>query len=154
MTISQMMLRRDEFGLRLKHHEVRIVTFSNATLMRFTPSQPRRAFGHPPCDVHQSETAAASLGPHHRQRQRKAGNPAPGRSKVSLVEPLHFWRARRMIGCHQINDSLSKSLPQLFAVLPAADRGSTLEQGLAIRDLFGRKMQIMRTRLDADRQAF
>src|SRR6266851_5592551 len=149
MTISQMMLRHDEFGLRLKHNEVR-----NATLMRFTPSQPRRAFGHPSCDVHQGETPAASLGPHHRQRQRKAGNPAPGCSKVSLVEPLHCWRAWRMIRRHQINDSLSKSLPQFFAILAAANRGSTLEQGLAIRDLFGRKMQIMRTRLDADRQAF
>src|SRR6266487_4692169 len=154
MTISQMMLRRDEFGLRLKHHEVRIVTLGNATLMRFTPSQPRRAFGHPPCDVHERETPAASLGPHHRQRQGKTGNPAPSRSKVSLVEPLHFWRAWRMIGCHQINDSLSKSLPQFFAILAAADRRSTLEQGLAIRDLFGGKMQIMRTRLGAGRQAF
>src|SRR6266436_1749450 len=148
MTISQMMLRHDEFGLGLKHHEVRIVTFSNATLMRFTPRQPRRAFGHPSCDVQQGETSTASLGPHQRQRQRKAGNPAPSCSKASLVEPFHFWRAWRMIRRHQINDSFSKSMPQFFAILLAADWGSALEQGLAIRDLFGEKMQIMRTRLD------
>src|SRR6266571_2916024 len=115
------MLRHDEFGLRLKHNEVRIVTLRNATLMRFIPRQPRRAFGHPSCDVQQGEASAASLGPHHRQRQRKAGNPAPSRSKASLVEPLMWTEARRMIRRHQINDSFSKSLPQFFTILPAAD---------------------------------
>src|SRR5260370_2292423 len=111
MTISQMMLRHDEFGLRLKHNEVRIVTLRNATLMRFTPSQPRRAFGHPSCDVHQGETPAASLGPHHRQRQRKAGNPAPGCSKVSLVEPLHFYPPPNIIPSHQTHTSPPPPLP-------------------------------------------
>ena len=57
-----------------------------------------------------------------------------------------------MIRRHQINNSLVKPLPKLFAILPAADRRRAFEQRLAVRDFVGREMQIMWTGFDADWQ--
>ncbi len=58
-----------------------------------------------------------------------------------------------MIRRHQINNSVMKPLPKLFAILPATDRRRALEQRLAIRDFVGREMQIMRTSFNTHRQA-
>ena len=49
-----------------------------------------------------------------------------------------------MIGCYEINRSIPEPLPQLVAVLAAADRRRALEQCRPIRDAFGCQMQVMR----------
>src|SRR4029077_14537931 len=59
-----------------------------------------------------------------------------------------------MIRRHQINDSLSKPLPQFFAILPAADWRRALEKGLPVWNFVRRKMQVMRTSFNAHRQSF
>src|SRR6266436_6634209 len=152
MTIGKMLLCSNELSFRLKHHEVGIEAFGNAALARLATGEPRRTFRHPSRDIRQSESAAAGLSPHHRQRQRKAEDPSPGPAKVPVAEPLHLRRTWRMIRRHQINDSFSKALPQFFAILPAADWRRALEKGLAVRDFVRREMQVMRTSFNAQWQ--
>ena len=135
-----MLLSGNELRFRLKHHEIGIEILGQAALVRLTSGKPRWNFRHPPRDIYQRESAAIGLRPHDRQRQREAGDSTPCRSKVSFVKPLHLRRTGRMIRGHQINDPLAESLPQFFAILPAADRRRALEQCLAVGDFLGSEM--------------
>src|SRR5712692_2804171 len=138
----------------LKHHEVGIESFRNAALARFTSGEACWTLRHPPHDIRKRETAGSGFRPDHRQCQRETRNPAQRHSKVSFAQSLHLRRAWRMICRYQIDHSLSKSLPEFFAILPAADRRRALEQRLAVWNLLRREMQIMRTSFHAHWQAF
>ena len=59
-----------------------------------------------------------------------------------------------MIGDDHVDDSVAEAVPQLLLVVMAADRRSALQQGCAVGDILCGKVQIVRTGLDRDRQAF
>src|SRR5207247_10254529 len=143
MTVMNMLLCRNQLLFRLKHYDVGIKTFSDAALAQIASSKACRTFGHPACDVGKCEAARTGFRPHHRQSQREAGDSTPRRLEVSFAEPLHLRRTGGMIRRHQIDHSLSKALPKLFTILPAANRRGNFEQGGYVRNLAGRTMPIV-----------
>src|SRR5207245_9159049 len=121
MTILKTVLCNLELRIRLEHDEIGVIPSGDATFAALAAGQPRRAFCQPTCEVRQRQSPASGLGPHHGERQRKAGNASPGRLEVALAESLHLRRAGRMIRGHQINTLVLKPLPEFFAILQVAD---------------------------------
>src|ERR1700676_3128367 len=107
MAIVKMVFTRDEFCFRVEDHEVSVETFGKAAFSRCTSGEPRRTCGHPPGDIRKRESADAGLGPHHRERQREAGNSTPRRLEIPLAQSLHLGRARRMVRRHKIDYSVA-----------------------------------------------
>src|SRR5260370_12526867 len=132
VTIVQILCCRNEFSFRFKHHEVGIEAFCDAPFASVASGELRRAFRHPERDIRKRKSVGAGLRPHYGKRQREADNPSPRGSKALLTQSLHFGWTRRMVGRYQINESFSKTLPKLFAILPVAHRGSAFAPPLTV----------------------
>src|SRR6266478_675098 len=123
----EMAFRRNEFSFRLEDHEVSIEILCNTPFAGSASGEAGWTFRHPPRDIRKRKSPATGFRPHHRQSQRKTGNPSPRCSEASLAQSFHLRRARRMVCRHQINDSFAKSLPKSFAILAAANRRGAFE---------------------------
>src|SRR5258708_3491040 len=74
-------------------------------------------------------------------------------ARLRGFETLQRGRAWRVVCRDQVDQTVAQALPQRFAIGRAADRRSALEERGAVGDFFRCTVQIMRARLDRDRQA-
>ena len=107
MPVMQSVFGHNEFAVGIEHDEIRIVPSGKSALARVATSESSRLCRHPTRQIEQGESSPAGFRPHQRERHGKACNAAPGGLKITLVEPLHRWRTRRMVGRHQIDGSVS-----------------------------------------------
>src|SRR5579864_300539 len=139
MPVVQSVLRHSKFAVGVKHNQVCIVAWGDATLMRIATSKASRALRHPTCEIEEIKTSVAGPSPHQRQSDGETGNPAPSCSKITLVEPLHRRKAGRVVGDHHIDGSISQALPQSLAILAAANGRRTLAERCPVGNRFGRE---------------
>src|SRR5579864_2848101 len=154
MLVVQSVFRQNEFAVGVKNNKIRIVARGDASLVSVATGQASGALCHPVHEIKQRESSSTGLSPHQRQRDGETGNPAPGGSEITLVQPLHRWRAGRMVGDHHVDRSLPKALPQSLAILMAANGRCTFVQRRSIGNRFGGEMQVMRTGLHGHAKSF
>ena len=86
-------------------------------------------------------------------RNDSSSDAIPPHAPQEIAARLHRRRRGRMIGRDQIERAGMQAGPQRSAMRPLADRRRALELGRAVRNLFGGKRQVVRTRFRGDRDA-
>src|ERR1700746_191273 len=118
MSVVQPFFVYNKLALRIEHDQVCVISRGNSSFAGLTSGQAGRSLGHPAHDVEQGKSALVGIGPDQWQSNGKTGNPSPSSSESTLIEMLHGGRARGMVGCDQVDDSILQSLPELFTILP------------------------------------
>src|SRR5580698_8585863 len=89
-----------------------------------------------------------------RDTERKRSNAAPGFGEVAGREPFHVQRAGAVVAGNDVDEVAFSCDAKIYLVRAETDWRCALVQGAAIVDLFGGEVDVVRTGLDCDGQAF
>src|SRR5580704_14322814 len=144
VAIVQTVFSNDERAFGIEDYEVRVVSSGEAAFAFVAAGKSCGSLGHPARDVGERETALRGFGVHQRKSDGEAGDSAPGGAEISFGEAFHFGWTGRMIGGDEVDRSIAKRLPQLFAICAIANWWGALEERGSLRNGFGGEMKIVR----------
>src|SRR5258705_11281166 len=122
----------------IPNHQVSIVAFGNQTLSALKSDEFCRRAAQPARQVVERETASFALRPNNRQAQLQRRYATPGLHEIATLSQLHRRRAWRIVPNNHIASSVADGAPELFTVIPLANRRTTLEYRVDVRNFFGR----------------
>ena len=104
-------------------------------------------------DALERDAAAPSLGPHGRQSDLQARDPAPRESEITATGALQVDGARRVVAHDRVDRAVDHALPEQIAIRRVADRRAALELARTVGDLLRDDRQVVRAGLDGQRDA-
>src|SRR5579863_870876 len=154
VAIVQTVFSDDESAFGIEDDEVGVIACGEAAFAFVAAGKSCGSLRHPARDIGERKTALRGFGVHQRKSDGKAGDAAPGGAEISFGEAFYFGRAGRMICGDEVDRSIAKRLPQLFAICAIANWRGALEERGSLRNGFGGKMQIVRASFYSYGQTF
>ena len=144
----------DEARFGVPRHQARELAGGDRAAIVIETEQLRRTRAQPLGEALEREAARQRAGPDHWQRELDRRDAAPGAREVAVGRGFQCWRHGRVIARHQIDGAVGERVPQRFSIGASANRRRALVARVAVGDVLGGEVQVVRAGLDRDGQSF